>query len=308
MPPGSCARMGAIAPEDLVLDLHSATIRSMTTTSPVAMLGVPLDEHSSFLRGAAAGPEHIRSALHSPSSNLCAENGLDLGLDGRWRDAGDVGAPERQPSLDEIEGLAGRLLAAGERIVALGGDHSISLPLVRAHARAHGGLTVLHLDAHPDLYDELDGSRVSHACPFARIMEDGLADRMVSLGVRAATPHQRRQAQRFGVESYGPDDDATGVLAGLSAPLYLSLDLDVLDPAFAPGISHYEPGGLSTRQVVGIIHALPCPPVGADIVELNPDRDLHGMTAAVAAKLLKEIVARMLGVDEREITAGRSCA
>jgi arginase family enzyme len=125
-------------------------------------------------------------------------------------------------------------------------------------------------------------------------MEEGLAARMVSVGIRTANPHQREQAERFGVETFGPTDDLTTVLASLAPPLYLSLDLDVLDPAFAPGISHYEPGGLSTRQVLEILHALPCPLAGADIVELNPERDLHGMTAMVAAKLLKEIVAGML--------------
>ncbi len=140
-------------------------------------------------------------------------------------------------------------MSRGERVVALGGDHSISYPLVRAHAGIHHGLTILHLDAHPDLYDELDGSRVSHGCPFARVMEEGLAARMVSIGIRTANPHQREQAERFGVETFGPTDDLSAVLASLTPPLYLSLDLDVLDPAFAPGISHYEPGGLSTRQV-----------------------------------------------------------
>jgi len=266
----------------------------MTEPAPVAIVGIPLDENSSFLRGAAAAPNFIREALHSPSSNLCAEIGLDLETDSRWRDAGDIGSQTAQPSVAEIEDLVGRLVANGERVVALGGDHSISFPLVRAYAAAHPGLTILHLDAHPDLYDELDGSRLSHGCPFARIMEEGLAARMVSVGIRAATRHQRDQANRFGVETFGPTDDLAAVLASLTPPLYLSLDLDVLDPAFAPGISHYEPGGLSTRQVLDIIHALGFPLSGADIVELNPERDLHGVTAMVAAKLLKEIVVQML--------------
>jgi len=268
----------------------------MAEPTPVAVVGVPLDENSSFLRGAAAAPARIREALYSPSSNLCSEDGTDLGTDPRWRDAGDVGSPEAQPSFSEIEVFIGSLVSRGERVVTLGGDHSISFPLVRAHAEAHPELTVLHLDAHPDLYDELDGSRVSHGCPFARVMEEGLAARMVSIGIRAATPHQRQQAERFGVETYGPTDKVSEVLGSLRQPLYLSLDLDVLDPAFAPGISHHEPGGLSTRQVLEIIHGLPCPLTGADIVELNPDRDLHSVTAMVAAKLLKEVVAQMLAV------------
>ena len=147
----------------------------MTINNRVVIVGVPLDENSSFLRGAATAPDHIRQALHSPSSNLCAENGIDLGADLRWRDVGDVGTAKEQPSFSEIEDFAGGLLADGDRVVALGGDHSISIPLVRAHARAHTSMTILHLDAHPDLYDELDGSRLSHGCPFARVMEEGLS-------------------------------------------------------------------------------------------------------------------------------------
>lgn len=266
----------------------------MTHIAPVAIIGVPLDENSSFLRGAAAAPDSIREALHIPSSNLCAENGLDLGTDSRWRDAGDIGSATAQPSFADIERVVGGLVADHERVVALGGDHSISFPLVRAHERRHRGLTILHLDAHPDLYDELDGSRLSHGCPFARVMEKGLAARMVSIGIRTANRHQREQAARFGVETVAAGGDWREVVAGLEPPLYLSLDLDVLDPAHAPGISHHEPGGLTTREVLEIIHNLPCPLTGADIVELNPDRDVHGMTAMVAAKILKEVVAQML--------------
>jgi len=266
----------------------------MHETGMVAVVGVPLDVNSSFLRGSAKAPERIREALHNDSSNMSAENGVDLGSNKGWRDAGDIGSADQQPSFAEIEEHLGRLLAAKSRIVVLGGDHSISYPLVRAHARHHTELTIIHLDAHPDLYDELEGSRISHGCPFARIMEHGLAKRMVSIGIRTANAHQRQQAERFGVETFGVGDDWTAALASLRPPLYLSIDLDVLDPAFAPGISHYEPGGLSTRDVLEIIRGLPEPPTGADIVELNPDRDRHGVTAMVAAKLLKEIIAHML--------------
>jgi agmatinase len=232
----------------------------------------------------------IREALRSPSFNLCAENGLDLAGDDRWRDEGDLGSPSAQPSFEMVEARIGTHVEDRARVVALGGDHSISWPLVRAHAPSHPGLTILHLDAHPDLYDVFDGSRNSHACPFARIMEEGLANRMVSVGIRAANPHQREQADRFGVETVFAGDDWRSAVASLEAPLYLSIDLDVLDPAFAPGLSHPEPGGLSVREVIELIHALPHPPVGADLVELNPDLDLNNLTAMVAAKLLKEIL------------------
>ncbi|MGD9253100.1 MAG: agmatinase [Holophagae bacterium] len=261
------------------------------THSHVIVVGVPIDENSSYLRGTAQAPQMIREALRSPSFNLCAENGLDLGGDGRWRDEGDLGSPTAQPSFEMVEARIGAHVEGGARVVALGGDHSVSWPLVRAHAPSHPGLTLLHLDAHPDLYDVFEGSRNSHACPFARIMEEGLASRMVSVGIRAANPHQREQAERFGVETVYAGEDWRPAVASLEPPVYLSIDLDVLDPAFAPGLSHPEPGGLSVREVIKLIHALPHPPVGADLVELNPDLDLNNLTAMVAAKLLKEILA-----------------
>jgi len=155
-------------------------------------------------------------------------------------------------------------------------------------------LTILHLDAHPDLYDELDNNRVSHACPFARIMEAGLAQRLVQAGIRTLNGPQKAQAERFGVEIIEMRDWQPGMLLNLAGPLYLSLDMDALDPAFAPGVSHHEPGGFSTRQVIQIIQEIDVPLVGADIVELNPVRDPLGVTTAVAAKLLKEIVSKLL--------------
>ena len=107
--------------------------------------------------------------------------------------------------------------------------------------------------------------------------------------------HQRTQAERFGVEVMEMKNWNDDNSLKFDAPLYISLDLDVLDPAFAPGISHYEPGGMSTRQVISIIQNVKAPHIiGADIVELNPLRDPTGVTAIVAAKLLKEIIARMI--------------
>jgi arginase family enzyme len=126
-------------------------------------------------------------------------------------------------------------------------------------------------------------------------MEDGLAVRLIQIGIRTANPHQREQAERFKVEVHGVRRLPNLADLQLEPPLYVSIDLDVLDPAHAPGISHPEPGGLTTREVVEIIQNLPFPPVGADIVELNPDRDINGLTALVAAKLLKEVLAAMLG-------------
>ncbi len=260
----------------------------------LALVGVPWDENSSFLRGAALAPSRIREALRSPETNLCAEDGTDLSAEPRWLDLGDLDLASGHAALEQIEAAFATLLERRALVQALGGDHAITHPIVRAFAPKYSGLTILHLDAHPDLYDEFEGSRSSHACPFARIMEEGLVRRLVQVGVRTITPHQRAQAQRFGAEVVEMRQYQTGLELELDGPLYVSIDLDVLDPAFAPGVSHHEPGGFSVREVLQLVQGLRVPVVGADIVELNPHRDPTGCTAKVAAKLLKEITVVML--------------
>jgi arginase len=260
----------------------------------VAVIGVPSDENSTFMRGPALAPGLIRDALHSGASNLCAENGHDLSTEPRFRDAGDLELNSGAAALRQIEDAVAGLLAADTRVLSLGGDHAITYPILRAYSRRYQELTILHLDAHPDLYDKYDGNPYSHACPFARIMEQKLARRLVQVGIRGMNPHQRSQAERFAVEVHEMRDWQGGFHVHVEGPLYVSLDMDVLDPAFAPGVSHHEPGGLSTREVIRLIQSVHGPIVGADIVELNPKRDPLGTTAAAAAKLLKELAARML--------------
>ncbi|MAU01531.1 MAG: agmatinase [Anaerolineaceae bacterium] len=263
----------------------------------VALVGVPSDENSSFLRGPAQAPGQIRQMLHSGSSNLCAENGHDLGREPRLLNVGDVplgpGTWQADGSPTITRHIAS-LLEKDARVLSLGGDHAVTFPIVQAFAAQYPDLTILHIDAHPDLYDEFEGSRVSHACPFARIMEAGLARRLVQVGIRTLNAQQKAQADKFGVEIIQMAEWQPGMALNLTGPLYLSLDLDGLDPAFAPGVSHHEPGGLTTREVIDLIQAIDVPLVGADIVELNPVRDVVGMTTAVAAKLLKEIAVKLL--------------
>jgi arginase len=260
----------------------------------VALLGVPWDEHSSVHRGAALAPTAIRAALRSPSTNLSTESGVDLDRDPRLTDAGDLEIPPGDAALEAIEQGATRLIATGARVLALGGDHAVTYPLVRAQAVLYPGLTLVHLDAHPDLYDEFEGDRLSHACPFARILEAGLVGRLVQCGIRTTNAPQRVQAERFGVERIEMRDWRPDLAVEAAGPLYVSIDLDVLDPAFAPGVSHPEPGGPSTREVIGFLQRLRGRVVGADVVELNPTRDPGGLTARVAAKLVKELAARLL--------------
>jgi agmatinase len=261
---------------------------------PVSLLGLPYDAGSSFQRGAAEAPPLIRRALASPSGNLWTESLVDLGVPGRLHDAGDAGIPEGAGARETIEAAVAGLLDRGFRPLCLGGDHSVSYPILRALGPRYPRLTLIQFDAHPDLYEVFEGERYSHACPFARIMEEGLATRLVQLGIRAMTGHQQEQAAHFGVEVHDMRRWRDGPALRLEGPVYVSFDLDALDPAFVPGVSHHEPGGLSVRQALDVIQRLPGPIVGADVVEFNPRNDVGGVTARVAAKLVKELAARML--------------
>jgi arginase len=220
-----------------------------------------------------------------------AERGLEIGVDFDIVDHGDAALEETSGDDDRIRDAIGALARAGAAPVALGGDHAVTFPIIEALSAVHGPLDILHIHAHPDLYDELDGNRRSHASPFARIMENGLAKRLVQVGVRTMNAVQRRQAERFCVEVVEMRRSGDWRRPSFAGPLYVSLDLDGLDPAFAPGVSHYEPGGLNPRQVVNWLLELDAVFVGGDIVELNPDRDVQGMTAQVAAKFAREMLA-----------------
>ena len=272
----------------------------MTARKPglPTLLGIPFDAYSSYLRGAGEAPPKIREALRCNASNSWSESGVDLGVAGVYADAGDLTFSD-QDAFAAIEAEVGALLAKGKRPVSLGGDHSITYPLVKAFARRYPELTIFHFDAHPDLYDEFEGNRLSHACPFARIMEEDLAKRLVQVGIRTINRHQREQAERFGVDVV--EMRSLGALDRLKAvgPVYITFDMDVLDPAFAPGVSHREPGGMSVREAIAHLHAIAGEIVGADLVEYNPVEDARGVTATVAAKILKEILGRMIGEGKR---------
>jgi agmatinase len=262
------------------------------------LLGIPLDVNSSYLRGAAGAPAKIREALRCDASNKWTELGVDLGAAGAFADAGDLGLKDSRENVAEnfaeIERAVSELLGKGERPVSLGGDHSVTYPILKAFARRYPELTIVHFDAHPDLYDEFEGSRMSHACPFARIMEERLAKRLVQVGIRTMVGHQREQAARFGVEVVEMRELPAYDRLEIRGPVYVSFDIDVLDPAFAPGVSHREPGGMTVREAIAHLHAIKGTIVGADIVEYNPVQDVSGMTATVAAKILKEILGKMI--------------
>jgi len=257
----------------------------------IRLIGLPTDANSSFLRGPAKAPPKIRELLFSDMGNAATESGAELGREIQLEDAGDLPLNGNTDDDAKIETAVAAALAAGCVPLLMGGDHAITYPVLKTIAAHYGPVEILHVDAHPDLYDELLGNRRSHASPFARIMEHGLARRLVQVGVRTLNSHQREQAVRFGVEIVPMRNFSADKVPQLHGPLYISIDLDGLDPAHAPGVSHHEPGGLSVREVMDILARIDAQVVGGDVVEYNPDRDIHDMTAAVAAKFVKEIAA-----------------
>lgn len=261
----------------------------------ITLIGVPGDCHSSFMRGATQAPAAIRAMLASAHGNAAAESGFELGIDFRIDDRGDVAlADTLMATADDdlaIAAMVSDVVASNSMPLMMGGDHAITVPVVAALANQHGPLNILHFDAHPDLYDDFEGDPRSHASPFARIMEAGHAARLVQVGIRTMNRHCREQVARFGVEVIEMRHFTVDAVPVLGGPLYVSIDMDGIDPAFAPGVSHPEPGGLTVRDVLAVLDRQTAPLVGADIVELNPACDVNCLAANLAAKLVKELAA-----------------
>ena len=260
----------------------------------ISILGIPNDDNSSFLKGPAEAPAHIRRELQSDAFNMWTETGIDLGVPGQLNDRGDVAFDDTTDPWLLIERAVADALDTGTPLISLGGDHAITHPIMRVVRRHQPRLTMVHIDAHPDIYQSFQDNPRSHASPFARIMEEGLADHLVQVGLRTISGHQREQQKRFSVEVHEARACTGNIRLELHTPVYLSIDMDGLDPAYAPGVSHREPGGLSSRQLINLIHAIDQPIVAADVVEYNPRCDVANITAIMAAKLVKEIAGVMV--------------
>ncbi|XP_043718089.1 arginase 1, mitochondrial-like [Telopea speciosissima] len=291
--------------------LKGELVRALgSATASTALFGVPLGHNSSFLQGPAFAPPWIREAMWCDSTNSTTEEGADIKDPRVLTDVGDLPVQEiRDCGVDDdrlMKTISDSVKLVMEEVplrpLVLGGDHSISYPVVRAVSEKLGGpVDILHLDAHPDIYDAFEGNKYSHASSFARIMEGGYARRLLQVGIRSINYEGREQGKRFGVEQYEMRTFSRDrqFLENLKLGegvkgVYISVDVDCLDPAFAPGVSHIEPGGLSFRDVLNILHNLQGDIVGADVVEFNPQRDtFSGMTAMVAAKLVRELAAKM---------------
>jgi agmatinase len=271
----------------------------------VAVLGVPFDSGVTYRPGARFGPAYIRQA-----SRLLRPYNQELGVapfrTAQVVDAGDVAAsPFSIPdALASIEQEVGRLTADGRRIVVLGGDHTVALPVLRALTAQHGPVALLHFDAHLDTWDTYFDAPYTHGTPFRRAAEEGLLlkGRSAHVGIRGSIydPADLEDDARFGftiVHAQEFERRSVGeIVARLvdrvgDAPLYVSVDIDVLDPAHAPATGTPEAGGLTSRELLGVLRGLKgLDLVGADIVEVAPAYDHAEITAVAAANLAYEFV------------------
>jgi arginase len=276
--------------------LHNIILFLLKHFAMIKLLGLPFDENSSFLRGPASAPDILRHIWHDGASNDFAENLVEVRENGVWEDAGNLTKSTETTAayFNSITEKIKAIVNNGHRPLCIGGDHSLTFPVIRGFAERYNSLHILHIDAHPDLYHNFEDNYYSHASPFARIMENRFAVSLTQIGIRTLNRHQKQQADKFGVKQFGPTGWSIDDIKALKGPLYISVDLDGLDPAFAPGVSHHEPGGLATRELLTIIQQTEAEIVGADIVEYNPSRDINYMTARVAYKVAKELMAKMI--------------
>jgi agmatinase len=282
----------------------------------VALLGVPFDSGVSYRPGARFGPGHIRQSsrlLRPFDPALRAEPFAEQQV----VDAGDVVCNpfDIKAAIDSVHAAARDLLARGTRVVALGGDHTIALGMLRALAGRHGPVAVLHFDAHLDTWETYFGEPYTHGTPFRRAAEEGLLDerRCAHVGIRGPlySSLDLEEDERLGfqvfaaddVEERGAADVARGVRERLAGgKVYISIDIDVLDPAHAPGTGTPEIGGLSSRELQVILRALAgLDIVGADVVEVSPAYD-HAEITGIAAANVAYTLLSLLAVGSR--TAG----
>ncbi len=241
------------------------------------------------MRGCALGTSTIIENMYADAHNPYSELGVDIRTE--QIESKSLG---RNVDYASITNALETFMEQYNNVVSIGGDHSITFPLIKAIRNKKGPIDLLHFDAHTDLYHEFEGNLFSHACPFARIMEAGLVQRLVQVGIRTITPEQKRQIERYNVEVIEMKDFSGIDTINFNNDVYISFDLDVLDPAFAPGVAHHEPGGMSTREAINSIQKLKGKIIAADIVEYNPSRDINGMTSIVASKILKELLGRIM--------------
>ncbi len=274
----------------------------------IALVGIPFDGGTTNRTGARHGPREIRnqSSLVRRVHHVTGISPFDLA---RIGDCGDVALSplDLNGAIDTISAFFADVHRAGARPLAVGGDHLITLPILRGIAKEPVGL--IHFDAHSDTYDEFFGNRYNHGTPFRRAVEEGLLDpkRMVQIGIRGSISDAGNYdfARQAGIRIIFIEEFmARGVDAVMAearsivgtAPTYVSFDIDALDPSFAPGTGTPEIGGITTREAQTMVRALAgLDIIGADLVEVSPPLDPSGVTALTGATLLFELLCVMAG-------------
>lgn len=283
-------------------------IEDIGTTADIAVVGVPFDAGVSYRPGARFGPAHVRESSRLIRPYNPAQDVEPFALC-QVVDAGDIVANpfDLTEAINQVEQGAQRLLSAVTRLVTIGGDHTIALPLLRAVNRVHGPVAVVHFDAHLDTWDTYFGAPVTHGTPFRRASEEGLIDQTASIHVGTRGPLYSRadlaDDERLGFAVITSDDYERDGLSGVvtrlrkrigDRPVYVSVDIDVLDPAHAPGTGTPEAGGLTSRELLGTLRAFAeSNLVGADVVEVSPAYDHAQITGIAAAHVVYELISAM---------------
>jgi len=274
----------------------------------VAVLGMPFDSGTSYRPGARFGPESIRAGSrllrpYNPGLDVSPFETLQVA------DAGDLAINpfSIDDAITDIENGLEHVLQTSTRVITLGGDHTIALPILRVLNRRHGPIAVVHFDAHLDTWDTYFGARITHGTPFRRASEEGLLARgnCIHLGIRGPLYDRLDLSRDSDLGFMVRPASAMGevhhdqILAEIrhrvgSWPVYVSVDIDVLDPGFAPGTGTPEPGGLTSRELLGLLRGLTgLPIIGADVVEVAPAYDHAEITALAAAHVTYELISLM---------------
>ncbi|MFQ5674777.1 MAG: agmatinase [bacterium] len=261
--------------------------------SKLVFVGLPDDSQSSYCHACSRAPEHIRRAYNGHCYNSTTESGIDLSE--VVNDLGDVASKNNwKKTAQSYRECAETLFGEGKIPFFAGGDHAVTVPIVEALAVLKRPIHVVQIDAHPDLYPEFEGSRSSHACTAARMLEMEHVHAITQIGIRTMNKAQAKQADihrnRLTIISAHTfrQETLNSLFISNNTAVYLTLDMDAFDPAFAPGVSHPVPGGLTSRQVLDFVQNLHGNLVGMDVVEVNPELDVNDQTAILAARLLHE--------------------
>ncbi|MGP4076455.1 agmatinase [Halobacillus sp. K22] len=270
--------------------------RASEQEADAVIYGMPMDWTVSFRPGSRFGPSRIREASigleeYSPY--------LDRHLEEiNYHDAGDLLLPFGNPqkSIDIIEGYIDELLEMGKMPLGLGGEHLVTWPVLKAMYRKYPDLAIIHIDAHADLREEYEGETLSHSTPIRKACELIGAENVYSFGIRSGMREEFQYAEESGMfmARYEVLEPLKKVLPKLSGrPVYVTIDIDVLDPAFAPGTGTAEAGGITSKELLASIHEIAGSEVsveGADLVEVSPAYDPTEKTPIAASKFIREML------------------